>query len=285
MNHHPGKRLLALLCAIICLLALSGCDAAKSALEYIDNYVPPTAPETTVTTPPAPTDPMAPTTEPAATTAPPVKVGVVSGASTLNIRKGAGLEFDVVGSLDEGTKVAIYEQVQVGDKTWGRIKAGWISMEYIKLQNEVNEEITTTHSIIATVTGEYLNIRSGPSVNYRAVGGLYAGDKVQITELCIVGKTMWGKSIKGWVCMDYIKIDGTPNGELRLSGTVNANPLTIRSGPGADKDAIGSYVYGDKVMITQLEAVGYVAWGKTDKGWICMSYVAPDGNITVSATP
>ena len=49
-------------------------------------------------------------------------------ASELNIRKGAGKDYDTVGKYKEGDKVEILE-VKDG---WGRTDKGWISMEYVK---------------------------------------------------------------------------------------------------------------------------------------------------------
>ncbi len=279
LNLLGKKKLLALVCAAACVFSLAGC---QEVMEYVDNYVPPTAPETFETVPNGPTDPAQTTPAP---TEPPqeVIVGVVTGAGVLNVRSGPGVEYEKVGSLEDGTKVAIYERQPVGESTWGRIKAGWISMNYIAIQDKQDDEITVTHSIIATVTTENLNIRTGPSSNYEKVGALTTGDKVQISEICVIKQVLWGKTRKGWLCMSYVQIDGTPDGGLWLTGTVNVQELMIRSGPGTNNRVTGNYASGQKIVITQLQSVDYVPWGKTDKGWVCMSYVIPDGNITVSA--
>lgn len=60
-----------------------------------------------------------------------VKVAVDS----LNIRKDAGTEYDVVGCItDKGTYTIIEEKVGSGAALWGRLKsgAGWISLDYVK---------------------------------------------------------------------------------------------------------------------------------------------------------
>ncbi len=283
MNIHPGKRMLALGCAVVCALAFSGCQAV---LDYVDNYVPPTTPAGSVTAPitTGPNGETPPESTPTETQpSQPTVVGVVTGAGVLNIRAGAGTNFDTVGSLEDGTKVAIYEQVQVGDSTWGRIKIGWISMKYIKIVDSGINESSTIDSIIATVTSETLNVRSGPGTDHGRVGSLSVGDKIQITEVRVIGESIWGKGAKGWVSMSYVQIDGMPNGELRISGTVNTAELMIRSAPGAKNQKLGSYQEGDRVLITAIKSLDYQPWGKTDKGWICIDYVAVDGGIVVSA--
>ena len=53
-------------------------------------------------------------------------------ADCLRVRAGAGTGYKVVGYLYQGAKVEILETKQVGSTTWGRIKTGWISMDYVK---------------------------------------------------------------------------------------------------------------------------------------------------------
>ena len=53
-------------------------------------------------------------------------------ADCLRVRSGAGTNYEVVGYLYQGAKVEILETKQVGSTTWGRIKNGWISMDYVK---------------------------------------------------------------------------------------------------------------------------------------------------------
>lgn len=282
MKKRNSKRLLVLICILGCIAGLCGCSEV---IEYVDTYVPPTTPEFIQTGPmdtiyvpgettPAPTEPVAQ----------PTLVGIVTGARVLNVRSGPGTEHEKVGELDEGTKIAIYEVQEVGDSIWGRTKIGWVSMNYIELEEkEQEDETVTTYSIIATVTTDDLNVRSGPGTRYDSVGRVNTGDKVQITEICVLDKILWGKTKTGWLCMSYVSIDSSPNGGLQLSGTVNASELMIRTSAGSDSKAVGRYNNGDKIVVTELRAIDYVPWGKTDKGWICMSYVIPDGTIIVSA--
>lgn len=275
----PFLKLSAAVAVIAATLLLSGCTEI---IEYIDNYTPP-APNidsTQATTPSNPDETTAP-----AETEPPqqILVGVVTNASVLNVRGGPGTDYDIVGKLDEGTKVAIYEQQMIGNTAWGRIKSGWICMDYIVLSNGEDKETSSTDSFLATVTSDNLNIRSGPGTTYDIVGHLGPGDKIQITEIYAKGDKLWGKTLKGWVSMSYVQMDGSTAGVLNISGSITARELTIRTGAGIDKEAIGTYKYGTKVVITALKSVGHQPWGKTDLGWICVDYFDPDGNIVISA--
>ena len=127
--------------------------------------------------------------------------GIVTG-SELNIRSGPGTGYASVGSLDYGDRVVILEQFTYNGITWGCTKDGWISLQYVFLDGTENDD-----SQFATVTGDELNIRSGPGTGYDSVGVLNSGDEVTILFILEVGNTSWGNISKGWICMDYVDLD------------------------------------------------------------------------------
>ena len=127
--------------------------------------------------------------------------GIVTG-SELNVRSGPGTGYASVGSMDYGDRVVILEQFTYNGVTWGCTKNGWISMQYVFVDGTENDD-----SQFATVTGDELNIRSGPGTGYDAVGTLNSGDEITILFILEVGDTSWGNISKGWVCMDYVDLD------------------------------------------------------------------------------
>ena len=54
-------------------------------------------------------------------------------------------------------------------------------------------------------------------------------------------------------------------------GKVTASSLNIRSTPGGK--LVGGYARGTKVVILEQKTVNGTPWGRTDKGWICLTYV------------
>ena len=120
-----------------------------------------------------------------------------------------------------------------------------------------------------------MNVRSGPGTNYGSVGTLNSGDRVNILEQFTYNGTTWGCTKSGWVCLDYIYIDGTDAGQTK-TGTITGNGLNIRSGPGTGYDAVGSLNSGDTVKVLYQLKVGDTTWGCIDKGWISMTYVDLD---------
>ena len=201
-----------------------------------------------------------------------VATGTVSVSGELRIRSGAGTSYSAVGSLKNGDKVEIYEQKSVSGVLWGRISKGWISLAYVKLDAAEPAVIAT-----GTVTGaNKLRIRSGAGTSYSIVGNLNKGDKVEIYEKVTVGSTIWGKVSQGWICLDYVKLDGSASPEDTsgtVTKTVTASSLRIRSGAGSGYSIVGYLTSGTKVTITETKTVNGTQWGKIDKGWICMDYV------------
>lgn len=191
--------------------------------------------------------------------------GIVT-ASELNIRSKAGVDGDRVGSLTAGARVEILEK----SGGWGRIDKGWISLDYV-----YQDGTTGKNTAKGVVTGNQLNVRSGPGTNYGRVSSLNTGDRVNILEQFTIGGTKWGCIDKGWISLDYVYIDGT-TGENSGTGTITGDQLNIRTGPGTNYDRVGSLNKGDTVKILTQIKVGNTVWGCIDKGWISMDYVEMD---------
>ena len=127
--------------------------------------------------------------------------GIVTG-DQLNVRSGPGTGYGSVGSKNYGDRVVILEQFTYNGVTWGCTKDGWISLQYVFIDGTETDD-----SEIGTITGDELNIRSGPGTNYNSVGTLNSGDEVTVLFVLKVGNTSWGNIDKGWISMDYVDMD------------------------------------------------------------------------------
>ena len=191
--------------------------------------------------------------------------GIVT-ASELNIRSDASTTAERVGSLPYGSRVEILEK----SGNWGRVKDGWISLDYV-----YQDGTTGTKTAKGIVTGDQLNIRSGPGTGYQSVGSLNYGDRVVILEQFTYNGTTWGCTKNGWISLTYVYIDGTENDDSQFA-TITGDQLNIRSGPGTGYDSVGTLNSGDEVTILFILEVGDKSWGNIDKGWISMDYVDLD---------
>ena len=127
--------------------------------------------------------------------------GVVIG-NQLNVRSGPGTNYGRVASLNTGDRGNILEQFTIGGTKWGGIDKGWISLDYVYIDGTTGENSGT-----GTITGDQLNIRTGPGTTYGTNGSLNKGDTVKILTQIKVGNTVWGCIDKGWISMDYVEMD------------------------------------------------------------------------------
>ena len=201
--------------------------------------------------------------------------GIVK-VTDLNIRSEGSTKGERLGSMNYGQRVEILEK----EGNWGRTKDGWICLDYI-----YQDGTTGSKTADGVVTGDQLNIRSGPGTGYGSVGSYYAGDSVRILEQFTYNGKTWGCTSKGWISMDYVDVGGNSgnsgnnNAENTDSsghktGTVTGNGLNIRTGPGTDYPAVGTLNYGDRVTILEEKVVGATTWGKISNGWISLDFVS-----------
>ncbi len=221
------------------------------------------------------------------------KTGTIT-CELLNVRSGAGINYGIVGYYKKNATVVVTEEKVVGSTTWGKTANGWVSMEYVKIQSDssnsaggsqdnTNQGGSAAAQLTGTVTSDdVLRIRSGAGTSYGIVGYLNPGAKVTVLEKKVVGSTTWGKTEKGWISLDYVKLDESMDdsssneseGEQDTSTvkTVTASCLCIRKSAGTNYDVVGYLYKGSKVTVTETKEVGGSKWGKIANGWICLDY-------------
>ena len=233
--------------------------------------------------------------------------GTIKVNYSLNIRQNAGTNYPVVGELTNGQKVEITETKMVGATKWGRISQGWISMDYVTLDETKDEPETTpepeppednTTTETKTYTGTIVNctvcvnVRSGPDISYDLVGTAKKGAKVTFTEF----KGNWGKTSAGWISLTYVKLDQEiveeeeqeqqkpqpePETPATKWGTVEVNEfLRIRSNTSTSASVVGYKKPNDRVEILEERTANDIRWGRITEGWICMDYIKLDGTDT-----
>ena len=117
------------------------------------------------------------------------------------------------------------------------------------------------HSVL--VTTFRLNIRREPGTGGVKVGQYKRGDVIAITEQRPVGSQVWGKTKKGWVCL---------NGYTKRTVRCTAANLNARAGAGTAFKKTGAFKRGDEFSVTDYRMVGTAIWGKTKKGWVHLGY-------------
>ncbi len=137
--------------------------------------------------------------------------------------------------------------------------------------------------IYGVLTGYfYLNIRQGPGTHYPKLGTLNYGQRVEILEQKPIGDVIWGRIQQGWICItDYITLETGEQtqdsivpevgaGE-KLYATVITDALSLRQGPGTEFFRLGFLFFGARLEVLEHRKVGDRLWGKTARGWICLT--------------
>ena len=213
-------RIFSLVIAIIMvILCFSGCshigqivdnilDNTRNPLQDMEETLPPDTsdetqpasepevPETTESTEPTEST----ETEPEISTGP-VGMGITSG-DYVNVRMGPGTEYEICGNLRKNTRLEILEVR--GD--WGRFSEGWIYLDYVYMDGTYGED----PAIMGTIHGTDVYIRSGPGTDYEVIGSTNTGDRYEFFYQTTIYGRKWGCTSVGWICMDYVKLDGTP---------------------------------------------------------------------------
>ena len=230
---------------------------------------PPTT-EPPVTEPPA-TDPPQETLKPT----PQVWSGTVKVTTTpLRIRSGPSTATAVVGYLTNGDRVTITEKTNSGTMVWGKIDKGWISLDYVVLdQADTGSQPEKLTGVVKV--DSLLRVRQGPGSSYAITAYLSNQTKVEITEQRKVGETLWGKIDKGWISLDYVVLDKQSSGTgiQTVTKTVTASCLRIRSSASTNAKIVGYLYNGTKVQILETKRIGTTTWGRISKGWISLDYV------------
>ncbi len=226
---------------------------------------------------------------------------IVNCTVSLRIRTGPSVDDQIAGYIAKGAKVTITEIRKMPKGYWGKISEGWISLDYVKLDQQLEtdskepEKDDTSKAVWGKINvNEFLRIRSNTSTSAAIVGYLNPGDRVQILEQRTVDNIVWGKISEGWISMAYVDLEGeekepekepekpnnTQTDKNAVWGTIDKVnvSLNIRSGPGVGYEQVGVYNKDERVKITERKTVTGTVWGKTDKGWISLDYVTLDDN-------
>lgn len=251
---------LALVLALVVAM-LSGCsllpssgnntsEPSEEATENIPNIVA-TEPATVATE--APTE--------APTTAPKENVAIVK--EQLSIRQNPSTGSRVRVEAEAGDEVVVSRIDSVGTVKWALVTdsngvIGWVIADMLDLSNvTLQAGSSSTPSATGTTT---------PTTDSNT------GATTPTTSDNTNATTPTVNSITG------IGGNTTTNTNGKM-GVVTASELNIRSSASQSGDLVGSYAYGTRVSI--LESSN--GWGRTDKGWISLSYVYMDGDVGANA--
>ena len=175
------------------------------------------------------------------TTAAAGTVATVINTETVRVRKAASVTATQIGSLRNGSTYAVLAE----KNGWYKLDVdvdsdpktdSWVYGQYLDVKKNTagsttgapSGKVETGMGIVAnTYTG--VNIRTAPGTGNAAVGKYLPGTTVEILEVTTYGASKWGRTDKGWVCMDYIAMVSNylPNGSTGSTGSTGGTGSTV----------------------------------------------------------
>lgn len=223
----------------------------------------------------------------------------VRATASVNVRSGAGINYDDIGTLEKGEKVLYLGKTSRDAKgnKWYKVQlysegTGWVSAQYAKLVTDVagaegvaNGSVAVSGSYVKA-TGGKSNLRTGPGLGYDDIGTIQKGetanylDRYSTDERGIVWYYVSFDGEKGWVSSRYTDLksgsstDADTDKYVRASASVN-----VRSGPGIDYDDIGTLEKNEQVAYLGKSSrdSGGMLWYKVKlysqgTGWVSSKY-------------
>ncbi|GAB6179779.1 N-acetylmuramoyl-L-alanine amidase [Desulfotomaculum defluvii] len=194
----------------------------------------------------------------------------------LNLRSGPGTNTALVGQVTKGNQLTVlaksgdWYKVQAGGKeAWA---AGWlVSLKTTSpIDNTTNGSTPTTGQTstkIAVVTGDTLNVRSGPGTTNSIVGTMKKGDRLTLLGQSGDWYKIQGTTTTGWVASWLVAIQNktvtsnpAPTSQVEPPSTdktassnqvaiINADNLNLRSGPGTSHNVAGQVSRGIRLPV------------------------------------
>ncbi len=177
---------------------------------------------------------------------------LVIPAGGVNVRSGPGLDFDLLGRLDEGDELAIVAKNNTGEWWQVEYQAGenglaWLADVVVDVtgdtsaipvvsDNSVADEATTTPIPVESVISgsveatDPINVRSEPSTTGIIWGGLYPGESADVLARDDTGEWWqieFADSLDGpaWVSAEFVRFTGELNSVPIFGiGTVTPTP-------------------------------------------------------------
>lgn len=212
------------------------------------------------------------------------KGGTVT-VDSLNLRSGAGTNYNILKKLSKGSKVTIIETLNGWYKVNANGTSGYVSSEYVHLDgsdenkppiiDSGNEQVIET----GYVNTNGLFVRLGPATSYSHIGLLSYNTKVEILS----ENNGWYKinynNGTGYVSKDFIDIKSSGNNENTDIDNINkivivtANALNVRTSPSTSGKIVGTLIYGTKGNISAHSNGWYKITAQGIEGWVHGDYV------------
>lgn len=218
--------------------------------------------------------------------------------SIVNVRAGPGLDYSKITTVKKGSRFEIVDQQNGWYKLniWKGI-TGWVIGDYLVVNKPVVTDRGTVGPVVTNkyglVTGQTVNIRSGPGTNYPVVTKAQKGQQFTVVgegsgwyKLSLSG----GKT--GWIIKDYFSLKPSSAGTGPSTGNTSVgnppaagNPplinspgskyvvikesiVNVRSGAGTNYPVVAKVKASERYIVIQQKGDWYLINLGQKQGWI-----------------
>ncbi|KJS65686.1 MAG: hypothetical protein JL50_17670 [Peptococcaceae bacterium BICA1-7] len=212
----------------------------------------------------------------------------------VNLRGGAGTGSRIVGKALQGEKLPVL--AKSGD--WYQVRKGnltcWVAGWLVDIRQAAPSQTVQTGGAVApasaggsqiVVTGELVNIRSGPGTGFNVVSKAAKGSKYSVLDK----SGNWYKLASGWIYEPLTRISSpttqAPANSAAGSSTqavVSGNEANIRSGPGTGFNVVSRAMQGDRLTVVEKSSDWYkVKLPDGNTGWMVAWLLEEQNNPAV----
>lgn len=192
--------------------------------------------------------------------------------TNVNLRKGPGTNYGIVGTVTAGDQLQISETAYCSTYHWGNAGGKWVCLQYTNYDAVIAAMQQTT----ATTAPETTEPETTEAPSTEATETTEA-PTTETTEAPTTETTEAPTTETTAPPITEPPATTAPGPVVLLAGNVRANGgLSIRSGPGTGYARIGTLRNGTRVNIYDYVWQGNGYWGKTEAGWISLNYVYLD---------
>ena len=190
-------------------------------------------------------------------------------ASALRLRSGAGTDTATLDYASQNEVVVLLERIGDWYKVNYNLQIGFMHKNHLRTASRENVELG-----YGRVTGDRVNVRSGPDTSYTALSKAYNGDKAYIIGINAGWYKVIFQSAIGYIRSDYVDLTEIPY-ENKDS---NQEPLFFKGGQSTGRPVSPEALNGvsaSAIIATAKQYIGvpYVWGGSTPSGFDCSGYV------------
>lgn len=216
-------------------------------------------------------------------------------ASALNMRAEPSTSSAVVTTVPRGTVVLVLESSDGWYKVRYQGQTGYMSGEYLTFSTDADGAFGS-----GSVTGNYVNVRSGPGTGYPVLGSVSTGQSFSVTGVSGGWYKIGYNGGTGYISGDYLSVGGStapaatpapgsvpasaPAPQIGGVGVITGNYVRMRSGPSTGYSVLGTYNSGTQMTVTGQSGDWYAVSYNGVSGYVYGQYLSQAQASAVNVT-